>query len=98
MTQHTKGPWKVNGDLMRPEIVNEDNTKAIAFMTSTGGTTLDEADANTRLISAAPELLEALERVEGLLSADCCNDRLAFQAVIQHAKEEAQKAINKVKG
>jgi hypothetical protein len=74
MTQHTPGPWKVSGSLITT------NLRPLALVLSTytppkkGRTPRDydafapeanTADANARLIAAAPELLEALQ---GLLT------------------------------
>lgn len=52
--RHTPGPWEL---ATRARITTAEN-KADVCMTNIR---LDEADANARLIAAAPELMEALE-------------------------------------
>lgn len=62
---HTQGPWRLNAgnsiEIMGGCIPN----KAIARALCGGmtGIKLDEAEANARLIAAAPELLKALEEL-----------------------------------
>lgn len=53
--QHTPGPWHLNG---RTTIETEDLFIASAYyQTSDGG------EANARLIAAAPDLLQALQKI-----------------------------------
>ena len=63
MNQHTKGPWDriiADGYTVRhPQIYSD--TGPVANATWLGDGRLDELNANARLISAAPELLEALK-------------------------------------
>ena len=66
-TQHTPGPWAVDPD-DRPgmewnnHIVQQARPNfAICFMTRSGKRDNSEAEANARLIAAAPELLAACE-------------------------------------
>jgi len=59
-TMHTKGPWAVKGT-NPPMIYAREGLDIIAMIDSMGEMTLDQEAANARLISAAPELLEALE-------------------------------------
>lgn len=59
-SQHTPGPWIVQGDTYVTV-----NSLIIAHCKQAGNTTLEEAQANARLIAAAPELLEALEDLIG---------------------------------
>jgi len=63
-TQHTKGPWSAQGDTYVTV-----NSLIIAHCKQAGNTTLEEAQANTRLIAAAPELLEALEQALGMMES-----------------------------
>ena len=65
--QHTPGPWHVNSSIPH-EVVAEDGDLGVAstfgLSLMSGGSTLEaEWDANARLIAAAPDLLEALERI-----------------------------------
>lgn len=66
MAKHTAGPWKVfwgRGDRYPLSIcgpvVNGIATKSI--VTALGRKATEEADANARLIAAAPDLLAAME-------------------------------------
>lgn len=76
-TAHTPGPWKHNG-LKEPYFGHNEHTLAAAVWTADGkhficGTRYnlttpsapdkETADANARLIAAAPDLLEALEYI-----------------------------------
>lgn len=61
-TNHTPGPWRVHAVA---GLIQEANGHSIAAYT---GTSQDEADANARLIAAAPELLAALEHLLALNS------------------------------
>ena len=56
-TKHTPGPWKANGD---PYVSTADGKRSIAFCDTRNG---KEDKANAQLISAAPDLLEALQFV-----------------------------------
>lgn len=75
MKAHTPGPWEVQGSEVWA-------TRAIRFNLTTAGTPLIARvcehkdaeggfpyEANARLIASAPELLEALQRIEAHLSA-----------------------------
>lgn len=65
-TKHTPGGWKVvpeefteDGRYFAPEIASDsDGTRGVSICTIRIG--IEGADANARLIAAAPELLEAL--------------------------------------
>lgn len=61
-TEHTPGPWKVREDYAGAQSV----VSADAFLARVGPPNTEQAEANARLIAAAPELLEALQ---GLLAA-----------------------------
>src|SRR4051812_31379349 len=57
-TQHTPGPWRVDGRF----VMASKGAGAIAETFPHGpGKTAGTAEANARLIAAAPELLEALK-------------------------------------
>ena len=94
--KHTKGPWSVSfngaddilifggGDLVRSE-------KCVAKVKTYHRSVL-EAEANARLIAAAPELLAALENIVGLWADSEQNNGLA-----QIMAREAQAAIARAK-
>lgn len=93
-TKHTPGPWHVGrkqnhgGTTSAERIVSEDGEAICAELSWH-----DDGEANARLIAAAPELLEMLERCEMWLSTapDGRAMQRACQAVITKAtgKEDA---------
>ena len=70
-TTHTPGPWEIvprdapKGTLM---IASTDGLIAVMECSKTRPVTYEKAEANARLVSAAPDLLEALKR---LMFMDC---------------------------
>ena len=95
MSKHTPGPWKIAAHCST--LIFDGNGRSIA---SAGGYqsntshTLDENEANTNLIAAAPDLLEALETIinsEWMVSHDWGGDRDAVM-------DKATAAINKARG
>ncbi len=77
-TKHTPGPWRVNEDyasvLANGELglIASCAPQASRLTSEGGGPVLPEQLANARLISAAPELLEALRGLDVLLSDVAC--------------------------
>lgn len=69
-SKHTKGPWSVVEQWMTGATIRANADKPLYTLVATAhgaifaGPPYDEMLANARLIAAAPELLEALERVE----------------------------------
>ena len=61
MTQHTPGPWEADDE----DIFGQDNklVARIAYECNAHSLLTPEDHANARLIAAAPQLLEALERL-----------------------------------
>jgi len=91
MSKHTKGPWSVQGDTYVTV-----NSLIITHCKQAGNTTLEEAQANARLIAAAPELLEALELcLEAIQPYYDSDDDGSMEAAASNA---ALAAINKAKG
>ena len=91
-TQHTDGPWRLNaGD---ETVIMSSNGYAVA-RANCGGTTgirMPEAEANARLIAAAPDLLaegmallEAAER--HIFGDECKAERDAMRAAIAKATQ-----------
>jgi len=69
-TKHTPGPWKVeeyNSATLRGAIGIFSADSTIPIVHSPMGESLAEADANARLIAAAPELLAAAEKASALI-------------------------------
>jgi len=97
MTKHTQGTWFNNGPA---EIHTKDAWQqpiAIVFDRSNkaGSVSKEEAQANARLIAAAPELLGALEQL-----ADCAGITAlpGFKCELDNAMNQARAIINKAKG
>ena len=75
-TKHTPGPWATrrsldgSGDvgITAPGVLNV-IAECFADMRRPGEFATDEASANARLIAAAPEMLEALDRIADLSRA-----------------------------
>lgn len=101
MSEHTPGPWYVNDnpdsmmwDISITECVPEDwdNTFRgfIAHLSQTNQINTNEQQANARLIAAAPDMLEALQRIAGtaelILDGDDLsgmNDRQLFGGILE---------------
>lgn len=88
---HTPGPWGIcpsfggNPDAFSISVVGDDRLIATAW----DRTPFDEAnpaEANARLIAAAPELLEALEYLVSLGGGDCLD---IARAAIAKARGES---------
>lgn len=93
MSKHTPGPWghktwDVNKDGEFNYTVEKDD-KSICEIVGTG----EQAEANARLIAAAPELLEALKVCSAELFAQCADHPRAMLFV-----KEARAAIAKAEG
>lgn len=86
-TKHTKGEWKSNGTF----ISDESDVIATCFVnTKTRYIGHKEAEANAKLIAAAPELLEALIILEKLYG-----QRDGFIHPYKDAWDKAKSAIKK---
>ncbi|MDT3468959.1 hypothetical protein [Stenotrophomonas maltophilia] len=80
MSKHTPGPWAYQEDSdAYTHIVRGPNNR---FICQLAQVTSAEIEANARLIAAAPELLEALERIlKGALSLPRFAEELARAAI-----------------
>jgi Iap family predicted aminopeptidase len=86
-TSHTAGPWKANFESFCPEW---------AIITTAGGSIVANVnadhrqEANARLISAAPDLLEALREL--------CADKYLSDPINADRMKNARAAIAKAEG
>ena len=99
--KHTPGPWKAGAfgsvgpnTLDKPVAFTQRHTPdGLPYMTA------EEEAANAHLIAAAPELLEALERLIPTLSVDCdCEENEAGDIEGDCAFCQARAAIKTTKG
>lgn len=102
---YTKGPWEIAGNEHAHTIIGEKYVVADVFVPAEGcesPESEEEAEANARLISAAPDMLEALEAITPIASfgADYFESKglMDFWRNALEAIEQAQKAIAKAKG
>ena len=94
MSKHTPGPWSAAGNVIYPNLAGE---KCIAKVSGILSAENDEEylefEANTHLIAAAPQMLEALEAAISALEDASC---LGFNLTEQMKKVDA--AIGAAKG
>jgi hypothetical protein len=95
--KHTPGPWKLETESRSPDgselvITDSDGGYTIALCRSaTGIPDADEAEANAKLIAAAPALAEALEK-----AADTLRDAAtAYHFFGKHVAAEAMEIAEK---
>lgn len=85
MSKHTPGPWKADGDR-----IFSDRQRTEYKSSTTIAVTWDytaESLANAHLIAAAPEMLEALERISAAFI-----DSKELKAAYDHANAVIKKA------
>ena len=68
-SNHTRGPWQVDGQTVRTAGPPDRSSRTIADLGNPRGQLDVVFQANAALISAAPEMVEALEVVDALLSS-----------------------------
>lgn len=73
MSKHTPGPWKDKGSLIGWFDIENFEGKEIAWISNVPVRNLEEAEANARLIIAAPELLEACKKALVELESYLCD-------------------------
>jgi hypothetical protein len=88
--KHTPGPWRVGKRAKMRIVAGDDDTVA-----STGGDPTMPAEANARLIAAAPDMYEALgallELHGGIMNGcDCESCKIALRARAAIAKAEGR--------
>ena len=99
-TKHTPGPWRISGGSATTvqadyRAINSEGgvliARALGYPNSGYFPSDDEATANARLIAAAPELLESLERCFNIMNNGgtwSIEDQAAARAAIAKAKGE----------
>ena len=99
MSRYTPGPWRVSAAPLNAdastrwiEVYSVDPEDDVAQVT---GGNLKAAQANARLIAAAPDLLAALEQTLATLDAIC--EMQGFDKYKQHGSKKARAAIAKAK-
>ena len=90
MSKHTPGPWLRDGDRVYTlhKLAHVEASRWNAQVRPSVGCPPDEADANARLIAAAPELLEALKWTARALDKE---HPAAIKARAAIAKAEGEK-------
>lgn len=99
MSKHTPGPWIISdGDEWTHDVVTHHGElpdgSPNAWNIATINSRRDECDANLALIAAAPDLLEALEKIMSLVDASGSTPHPSVAKVIGAGRA----AIAKVKG
>lgn len=91
MSAHTPGPWKAGN------VENRTGGRSAVLIWADGGDDLGEARtfADARLMAAAPELLEALERMVAMFADHTQYDEEGYETA---AVAVARAAIAKAKG
>lgn len=93
--KHTPIPWRIDGS----DVVSDHHTWCglVAAVYPAGRPASDEADdelaANARLIASAPELLNALSDLSGLLDDGFRVEDIAVQRSLSEARDAIAKAL-----
>lgn len=95
--KHTPGPWQVNHADPFQVCDADGETRGCAPIATMHGT-YAEKRANARLIAAAPELMEALERCNSLLKIAEGQFPGAFNSKVRDATLAANAVIAKATG
>ena len=98
MSEHTPGPWRANsswieGPKMALRVACVDWPRR-----GCAPCTKNEAEANARLIAAAPDLLKAMKRLDRLYKGICMMVPDDEMAACQEVWAEADAAIAKAEG
>ena len=94
---HTKGHWKKLTSQRDKIYIEDSNGKVVAI-----AVLCDEMEANALLIAAAPELLEALDKIAGYTNAWpdglSAGDAYDMQAIARQAIRKAKSHADTLKG
>jgi hypothetical protein len=95
MSKHTPGSWTIRrepssrGRGFHRTVVRDGFTWPIAEVSTAAGGQVDIAEANARLIAAAPELLAALEDIQANADGGTLIYTIATAAIAKARGEEA---------
>ena len=92
--QHTPGPWKIDDDFKTSTVITDDTDMVICRIHGSG----PSADADGRLIAAAPDLLEALKRFVKVMDESYDYQVSSEVLRLREAANEARAAITKATG
>ena len=103
MAQHTPGPWTIGGDLISNQKSREEICKVLSrWRERMFSPDQETANANARLIAAAPDLLEACKEIKAEISncIEFINDRTPStdQQTISKLYSKLGKLIDKAEG
>lgn len=91
MNKHTPGPWNIDNHPDQIWITDSDNNSAICKVMHMRS----EAEANARLIAAAPDLLEALDQIQRRIAAGDL-DEWSLQSLERIAADAIAKATEEL--
>ena len=91
MSKHTPGPWECMGGAGATVVVADGDSVVASLRDRFGGSVAHDA----RLIAAAPELLEALQKI-GALSSSPDAGKMAMDRALSAIEEIVSDALSKV--
>lgn len=99
-TSHTLGPWSIHSNEYAQWISNSLGKAQIAKVFQPAGMKPEESQANAHLISAAPELLAALEDCLAQFTSILNEERFSveYHKSVAESHKLAISAISKAKG
>lgn len=102
MSEHTKGPWCVRGNIIKQDFAFMGTGEGPIIASVTGGKTSgpffieseEEVAANALLVSTAPDLLEALYEIRALAHDDIADpdDHAVRSRIVAMARDAIKKA------
>lgn len=93
-SKHTPGPWTIGGTIARRHCIRS----AEQLVAKSHGATELETEANASLISAAPELLEAVATIYSLANLQPLLETKYSKALVHDIMKQMQGAIAKARG
>lgn len=87
MTEYTPGPWKWNGDVL---LQDRSYPQLYVGRMDTGPVDAHYREGNRNLISAAPELLEAVKTMASYYNDEVQLNGTAIKMMLEHAIAKAE--------